>query len=67
MSPSSTRWAIKEKIDQMVGRCDKTKDELVDLANIYAEHHPDYTEIIFKLADHSEQLSKGLTALRDTI
>lgn len=64
---NNTRGKVKEKMDGMVLRMEKTASELETLGNMYMEQHPDYGEMFMNIGVHVVQIKDNLKALRDII
>lgn len=65
--PKQQRWAMKQKVDGIINTVERSRDGLVELANIYKEHHPDYAEMFFQLADYLDKFGAPTKQLRDII
>lgn len=65
--PSNRRQALKEKVNQVILKVEKSRDELIGLALIYKEHHPEYYNVFMQLSDHLDRAVKPLNETRDII
>ena len=65
--PSNKRQAIKEKVDQIILKVEKSQNESINLANLYMELHPDYGNSFMLIASHLEKVAEMTKAIRDAI
>jgi hypothetical protein len=65
--PNNLRGEIKRKIDGLIDRLQKTQGELMELAVLYRDQHPDIGSGFFAVADSIDVIIDPLKLLRDKI
>lgn len=65
--PNTRRGDIKQKFDGWIERVGKTRDELIDMAAVFREHHADYADQMMHVANGCDMISKAIEQIKDRI
>ena len=65
--PKQKRYMIKQHIDVIQAGLGRYRDTLVDIANLYKEHHPDYFEMFMEVALHFDNDIKMVEKVKETV